>query len=169
MQQSYSWNCFFQSSCILIISCEDYITVHRLNMIENHPMTKCFTVFSSSILILCSSICLPRWLRGIYFPTLCLCPIKCGSLQIWVSGSFMHWSYSELTIQPCLSSLQHAAHSCLDVALKICQRTHTRQKCHLKNSSWQLRISHFLPFYELKISVHHPKQRISPQGICKLI
>ena len=77
--------------------------------------------------------------RGDLFPTLCLCQIKCGSLQIWVSGSFMCCSYSEQLIQPCLSSPQHAAHPCLDGA------SHTRQckgkKSQVKNSTCQYKIS----------------------------
>lgn len=56
------------------------------------------------------------------FLTPCLCQIKYGSLQIWVSGSFMLRSYSELLIQPCLSCLQHTAHSCLDGASQNFQR-----------------------------------------------
>lgn len=31
----------------------------------------------------------------IHLLTLCLCHSKCGSLQIWVSCSFMHQGYSE--------------------------------------------------------------------------
>lgn len=83
-------------------------------------------------------ICLPRWLRGIriHFPTLCWYQIKCGSLQIWVSCSFMRCSYSEQLIQTCLSSMQHAAHTCLDVALKNCWGTRATLKITPEESRW---------------------------------
>lgn len=102
----------------------------------------CFPVSSCSIKILNSWMRLPRWLRGIHFPTRCLCPIKCGSLQIWVSCSFMHCSYSEPWIQTCLSPISPPAaccplqpHSCTEESSACAQ---TGEKGRFKNSTWQV-------------------------------
>lgn len=84
----------------------------------------CFTILSCSILILGSWICLLKWLGGAggsVFP-LCVCVklnmghCRYGSVVLLCTAAILStWS------KPCLSSPQHAAHSCLDVALKVCR------------------------------------------------
>lgn len=46
-----------------------------------------------------------HWDVFFFFSALHLCDIRCGPLQIWVSGSFLRWSYSEHLIQLCFAYL----------------------------------------------------------------
>lgn len=72
------------------------------------------------------------------FPTVCWSQIKCGSFQIWVSGSFLHSSYFEHLIQPC-SSLPAAGcppnASTFQARWSVCTEGTT---AHVQNSTWRL-------------------------------